>query len=186
MSLTETGFNRLLDYLDPDRETAGRRYENIRRKLVKFFEWRSCAGPEALADATIDRVIRRLMEGEEIRARDHAAYFYGVARYVALESFNAHKEATRSLERMPAGRGESDDDEERRFRCLDRCIGKLASDAQHLIVSYYDADGQQRIANRRRLAMQLQISATALRLRAHKIREQLQTCVRECCAGKET
>jgi DNA-directed RNA polymerase specialized sigma24 family protein len=185
VSLTETGFNRLLDNLDPDRETAGRYYEQIRRKLVKFFEWRNCPGSEELADATIDRVIRRLMEGEEIRARDPSTYFYGVARYIALESFNAQKEAARSLERMPARGGESDDDEERCFRCLDRCVGTLPPDAQHLIVAYYDADGQQRIVNRRRLAMQLQISATALRLRAHKIREQLQTCVRECCAGKE-
>lgn len=185
MSLTETGFNRLLTVLDPDRETAGRIYEQIRRKLVKFFEWRGCAGAETLADATIDRVVRRLMEGEQIRAKDHATYFYGVARYIALESFNAQKEASRSVERMPVRIHESGDEEERRFRCLDVCVGKLPADAQQLIRTYYDADGQQRIANRQRLAMQLRISATALRLRAHKIREQLQTCVRECCARSE-
>jgi hypothetical protein len=153
---------------------------------MRFFEWRGCPGPETLADATIDRVIRRLMDGEEIRARDHATYFYGVARYIALESFHAQKETAHSLERMPARLAESRDEEELRLRCLDRCVGELASDAQSLIVAYYDADGQQRIANRRRLSMRLQISATALRLRAHKIREQLEKCVRECCAGKET
>jgi hypothetical protein len=51
-------------------EIAGQKYEQIRRKLVRFFEWRACSGADELADATIDRVIRGLVEEKEIRATD--------------------------------------------------------------------------------------------------------------------
>ncbi len=60
--LTETGFKRLLESLDSDREIAGQKYERIQRKLVSFFEWRGCAAAEDLADKTIDRVTRRLID----------------------------------------------------------------------------------------------------------------------------
>ena len=41
--MTPEEFEALLAQLDPDRERAGERYETIRRKLVRLFEWRGCA-----------------------------------------------------------------------------------------------------------------------------------------------
>lgn len=173
--LTEDGFNRLLESLDPDREIAGQKYERIQRKLIWFFEWRGCAGAEDLADKTIDRVTRRLMEGEEIRARDPSVYFYAVAKNIAHEWWNAQKQAVRFPEPVaPAPGG----DAEERFRCLDQCLEQLAPEARYLILEYYEARGLQKIENRRRLAGELRISASALRLRAQRIREQLEKCVR--------
>lgn len=174
--LTETGFNRLLESLDPDREIAGQKYERIQRKLVWFFEWRGCAAAEELADKTIDRVTRRLIEGEEIRAKDPSVYFYGVARNIAHEWWNAQKQPTRLLEPTVSSNQLHDADE--RLRCLDQCLEQLAPEARHLILEYYQARGQQKIENRRRLAAKLQISPSALRLRAQRIREQLERCVR--------
>ncbi len=184
--LTETGFNRLLESLDPDREIAGQKYERIQRKLVKFFEWRSCAAAEELADKTIDRVTRRLVEGEEIRAKDPSVYFYAVARNIAHEWWNTQKEPARTLERFAYDRSASSsqlDDREERFRCLELCLEELAPEARYLILEYYEARGQQKIENRRRLAVELQISPSALRLRAQRIREHLEKCVRERLAS---
>jgi DNA-directed RNA polymerase specialized sigma24 family protein len=183
--LTETAFNRLLQFLDSDREIAGRKYEQIQRKLVRFFEWQACSGAEELADATIDRVIRRLVEGEEIRATDPTVYFYGVARNVAREWSKVHKEQTPSPEQRPPERGAWPsrlEDVEQRSRCLDHCLGQLSPEARHLILEYYEARGQERIENRQRLAGNLQISQSALRLRAQRIREHLEKCVRGCLA----
>ena len=53
-------FEQLLSVLDADRDRAGERYEVIRRKLLKFFEWRGCQRPDELADQTIDRVLEAL------------------------------------------------------------------------------------------------------------------------------
>ena len=58
--LTPEAFARLLAALDPDRERAGLRYENIRRKLIEFFEARGSNSPADNADETINRVARRL------------------------------------------------------------------------------------------------------------------------------
>jgi hypothetical protein len=38
--ITREAFDRMLAELHPDIERAGEQYENIRRKLVKLFEWR--------------------------------------------------------------------------------------------------------------------------------------------------
>ena len=40
----------LLACLADDRETAGEKYLEIRRNLIRFFEWRGCPFPEDHAD----------------------------------------------------------------------------------------------------------------------------------------
>ena len=173
--LTGTGFNRLLDFLDRDRDLAGRKYETIQRKLVKFFEYRGLSSPEDLADTTIDRVTRRLVEGEEILAADPFVYFYGVARNVAREFWSAPD--TLPPESLPAPEAI---DEDARLVCLDHCLERLGPESRQLILEYYEGQGRHKIENRQRLATQLQISQSALRLRAQRIREQLEKCVRRC------
>src|SRR4029453_5040025 len=83
--LTEDAFEKLLAQLDADRERAGEKYERIRHKLIKFFEWRGGASPEEYADRSIDRVARRVYEGAELRVSDPYLYFHGVALKVLKE-----------------------------------------------------------------------------------------------------
>src|SRR5436309_10544001 len=83
-ALTRQAFDRLLACFDSDRDRAGEKYENLRCKLVKFFEWRACAvAAEDLTDETINRIARRVDEGEIVRNLSN--YAYGVARMVYLE-----------------------------------------------------------------------------------------------------
>src|SRR6478672_10875246 len=77
--LTQESFDALLDWLDPHREQAGQKYEDIRRRLIKLFVCRGCPEPEDLADETINRVIKKLKEIESGFTGDKARYFYGVA-----------------------------------------------------------------------------------------------------------
>jgi len=93
-TLDGQSFDRLLGLLDSDRDRAGERYELIRTQLVRIFEWRGCPYPESLADETIDRVGRRLEQGEQIRAADPALYFYGVARNVLKEYWTERRRET--------------------------------------------------------------------------------------------
>ena len=53
-SLTQTSLDRLLMSLDPDREVAGRKYETLRKGVVRFFEWRGCRSAEEYADEAIN------------------------------------------------------------------------------------------------------------------------------------
>ncbi len=65
--LSKSSFDQFLANLDSDQNRAGQKYEALRQRLVKFFEWRACSYAEELADETIDRVVRKIDLGEEIK-----------------------------------------------------------------------------------------------------------------------
>ena len=82
-TLNREAFDKLLVAFDVDRETAGQKYLEIRNNLTRFFEWRGCSFPEDHADETINRMAKRVFEGEEIL--NHSGYAMGVARLLLLE-----------------------------------------------------------------------------------------------------
>lgn len=55
-------FEQLLAWLDEDRELAGKKYEEIRFRLINLFIARGCRISEELADKTIDRVARKVKD----------------------------------------------------------------------------------------------------------------------------
>ena len=83
--LTPEAFTKLLAKLAADPETAGGEYEELRRRLIKFFEWRGAFFSEDLADETLNRLARKIDEGEEIE-KNVFALSLGVARFVFLET----------------------------------------------------------------------------------------------------
>ncbi|HEY3571972.1 MAG TPA: RNA polymerase sigma factor [Thermoanaerobaculia bacterium] len=182
--LTPEGFEALLAQLDPDREKAGMLYETIRRKLVRLFEWRGCASPEDLADETINRVARRLGEGVELRSNDPYGYFCGVAHLVYKELLRRASREQRALasgDWPPACEEEEPSDV--RLDCLRRCLAKLPPDQRDLILRYYHGksdQGEGNIRNRQELAREAGIEMNALRIRVHRVRRKLESCVQAC------
>ena len=179
--LTQGAFDRLLALLDEDRGRAGEAYVAARRRLVKFFEWNGSGAPEEHADETINRVARKVEEGEEVRAP--AAYFLAVARLVLLEAYKK-REAERAgldgLARQDESAVEAEPADARR-ECLERCLDELPRESRELIVEYYREEKGAKIEWRRRLAERHGLSSTnALRIRAHRIRAQLEECARAC------
>jgi RNA polymerase sigma factor (sigma-70 family) len=174
--LTQGAFDLLLLQFDPDRQEAGKKYEALRRKLVNFFQWRGCTSAEDLADETINRVARNLETGETVLHL--AAYCAGIARNVFLENLRARQkeEALHAVAYLPP----APPDEDSRTECLERCLRELSPENLQLIVQYYQQNEPSRIKARRNLAEQLGIPLNALRIRAHRIRARLQTCVEEC------
>src|SRR5262245_29668334 len=98
-ALTQEAFDTLLVAFDADREIAGKKYLELRVALIRFFEWRGCPFPEDHADETINRVARKISEGEAIR--DPAHYAIGVARMLMLEIHKAREKERRALDEMP-------------------------------------------------------------------------------------
>jgi DNA-directed RNA polymerase specialized sigma24 family protein len=176
--LTQEGFDQLLAQLDNDRQQAGTKYEALRRRLVKLFEWRGCSFPEDLADDTINRVARNLEAGEKVR--DLAAYCAGVARLVFLESLRTRQQEQEVLRAVPGSSGIPTDESDQRAECLERCLRELPQESSNLIVQYYHEDKHARIEARQDLATRLGIPLNALRIRAHRIRARLEGCVEEC------
>lgn len=171
--LTQEDFDRLLAWLDPDRDRAGQRYEEIRRRLVKIFACRGCGEADLLADETINRVARRLPEFLDTYKGDPVSYFCGVAQKIHLEY----------LRRKPAPVvpvAQPDEEAERAYACLEICMAGLTPDNRRLVLQYYAEDKQAKVNHRKELADELGIAINALRIRAFRIRAALQRCVGEC------
>lgn len=172
--LSQESLDALLDWLDPNREQAGQKYEEIRQRLIKIFTCRGCYEAEDLADETINRVSKKLTEIEEEFTGDPARYFYGVANKVHLEYLRR-----KPLQPPPLVLVESDRLEEE-FRCLEHCLGQLTPENHELVLQYYQDDGKEKIDQRKLLAKRLGIAPNALRIRAYRIRASLEECLFEC------
>jgi DNA-directed RNA polymerase specialized sigma24 family protein len=176
---TPRAFEALLATLGPDRERAGERYERLRRKIIKFFEWRGCSWPEDHADDVLDRAMRRLDQGERIESLE--GYCLGVARLVLREA--AREGARRRAVLTDLAEAELPAEwpaEEPQSSCLDQCLALLPPADREVICEYYRGDKRARIDRRKALADRLGIRMNLLRLRAHRIRARLEACLRGC------
>lgn len=188
-NLTGDAFEKLLAWLDPDRDRAGDKYEEIRRRLMKFFEWQSCAHPEEHTDETINRVARKIDEGVEVRASDPFIYFSGVARNVLRERRRAPLADKEYRDGLGASLSAYQLEEaslskklklELHLNCLESCLEELPLDSRQLILDYYKEDKHVKIEMRKRQAQQLGIPLNALRIRSLRIRQKLETCIERC------
>jgi RNA polymerase sigma factor (sigma-70 family) len=178
-ALTQQAFDRLLAGFDSDRERAGEKYENLRCKLVKFFEWRACAVAALdLADETINRVARRIDEGEIVRNLSN--YAYGVARMIYLERMKELKREETARDSFPTEATVEETLDTERRDCFEACMKKLSDESRELIVAYYREQQRAKITLRKELAERLDIPLNALRIRAHRIRTKLEDCVVNC------
>jgi len=178
--LTQEAFDKLLACLDANREHAGEKYEQIRKGLVKFFEWRGCPFSEDHADETINRVAKRVSGGEELR--NPAGYVMGVGRLVLLEGYKEREKQQQALGELAYSTAESHDLEELEPRavCLKRCLEGHTPDNRELILQYYQGEKGAKIENRRKLSESLKTPLNTLRMRALRLRERLQVCVADC------
>jgi DNA-directed RNA polymerase specialized sigma24 family protein len=185
--LTDKTFAKLLDRLDADREQAGEKYEDLRRILLRFFEWRGAPFPEEHADETFNRIARKLADGVQIK--NMSGYCYEVARLVCLEAFKGRDGKRVPLEaiNLDAAVADTTDEtaeKEMRSTCLDDCLRALPPESRELIVEYYRDERRGRIDHRKTLAERLGVRRDALANRAQRVRDRLEQCVTECLKKK--
>jgi RNA polymerase sigma factor (sigma-70 family) len=165
LALTADHFGPLLAALG-----SAERYEALRWRLVRLFTWERCGEPEVLADEALDRLARRVAEGEPIERLEN--YLFGIARMLLREeSARAMRERTKRAEfareqvrlALPA----SDELAER----LRRCLESLEPEQRRIVLAYYDG------RPREQLAAELGLQLNALRNRALRLREKLERCV---------
>ena len=176
MTITKDSFDALLEWLDPDRDKAGRQYEVIRGGLIRIFVSQGFTDAEHYADETVDRVIKRLPEIREGYVDDPAKYFGGVARNIIREGRRRKEIATDVRPTcLPPKPGDCE-----LVDCLTQCLKLLPPDKQDLILDYHLYDGRDKIQHHRQMASELSITVGALRTRAHHVRVGLERCISDC------
>jgi DNA-directed RNA polymerase specialized sigma24 family protein len=172
--LNKEAFDRLLDWLDPDRDRAGEIYVEIRRKLIRIFLRRGCTRADELSDETINRVTRKVEEIAPTYVGDPARFFYGVAQKVYLEYLS---------EKPPPPHPpptEHTEESEGWEMCVKKCMNRLAPANRRMIVEYFKGEKGAKIAQRKELAVRLGIELDTLRMRVHRIRARLLQCAATC------
>jgi DNA-directed RNA polymerase specialized sigma24 family protein len=182
-NLTPEGFTRLLQVLGPDAEAQGRRYEEMRQRLMSFFAFRGCEAPEELADEVFDRVAQRLREGVRVDLANPYSYFHGVAFLLYREHLRRGQAARLNLKAFgfslstPPVALDELDEADRRLHHLRHGLTGIGEEECRLILAYYGCDD--RIRERKRLSEELGIPANALRIRVFRVRRKLEQALAE-------
>ncbi len=193
-TLTPSAFRKLLSWLGEGTDSGGQSYLDMRRRLVAYFDRKNCHAPDDLADETLNRVARRLEEEGVTESEAPARYCYIVARFVFMEHLRGAQKTNALLDdirRQSHGNylaaSEADDEkenQEKMLNCLEQCAGKLEPPNLETIIRYYVGKERARIENRRALAEELRITLNALSIRACRIRDKLEDCIRQCVGAK--
>jgi len=169
--MTNLELKAFLALLSDDPERSAELYLVLLGKLIRYFAWNLCANPEELADEVIDRVARRVAEGESIQSP--ISYVLGVARRVLLES--KPKVLFLPLDGEAGIATEPRDDAE--LQDLDRCLEELEPESRAILLEYYSADGAARVRVRQEMADRMGLSVNALRNRCLRLRRGLEECI---------
>jgi DNA-directed RNA polymerase specialized sigma24 family protein len=183
---SESSFVRFLAWIDDGRESDGQEYLALRGRLVAYFDRKGCDVPDELADQTLERVNRRLDEVGEIVVETPAKFCYITAKFVFLEYLRSARRREDTVDPADLGKlaynsgDEGDERKEVLSVCLDRCLNELSFDDRSMIMGYYVGERRAKIDNRRSLAAKFGLSPNALAIRACRIRERLELCIRNC------
>lgn len=181
--MNQEPFDKLMEWLDRDREHAAQEYERIRQRLIRFFISNRCGeDAEHLVDETFDRVMRKLNKAEVPTPYigDKAHYLLGFGRHVAKERNRNPRSREIPPPEPPPHYAEARD------ACLNECLSTIEAEDKWLTVEYYRFEKSKKIEYRRNLAGQVNLSVAGLRTRVFRIREQLKPCIEECLESAQT
>lgn len=170
--LEASAFERFLHWLGPDPDTAGRKYESIRGRLILMFRARRCAFAEDLADATFERIVRKLTNPTIELTGDPVPYFFGVAKKIYLEYQRENRASQWGFGCLSPANTDNPD-LENMLKHLDEALNTIQKAERELILRYYTDNGKNKVNHRRALAEQFGIRPNALRLRVFRIRRKI-------------
>lgn len=185
--LTSESFNRLLLWLNPDRDLAGEKYEEIRLGLIRRFRQLGRPDSEELANKTFDRVAKKLPAVIDTYVGEPEPYIFTIGYNIyredlrkpimlSLANYNFSQSTLPNPDEV-IGKDQLDD-------CLQECLRQLSESNRNLITLYYRGERWDKIRRRKELAELLGIKLTNLRLRAQRIRKTLKNCILDCMERK--
>jgi RNA polymerase sigma factor (sigma-70 family) len=181
--LPTDNFNELLAWLNPDRDSAARTYEEIRRDLIKVFGWNKCVDPEGMADETFDRAAKKAHQLKDSFQGNPRLFFYGVANNLIKEYRKTVRSYVSIDEVEIAESPPTKFDEETaevREECLRTCLLELPVEKRELLTAYYAKEKRAKIDQRAEMAQRIGVSVETLRVRMSRIRSELAKCIEHC------
>jgi len=176
--LSAPEWNALLAALDTDPARAAEKYEIARSGLIRIFRARGLWNEaEDLADHTLDRSARRLLEKACTTdpILNILSYLQAVARKVAAEArrqprhFSLEEAAEPAI--FPNVREDTNPEMyERALDCLRKLLRELPARERTIIIEYYRYAKSVKIAHRATFALISDRSRGALRVKAYRIR----------------
>jgi hypothetical protein len=186
-NMSQDDFERLLAWLDHDREVAASKYLEIHQRMSLLFRLKGCYCPEDLADTVVDRVAKRLDRAELMRNvyGEHIRVFLAFTKFVFLEHLNERPVHFSLLpddatDGTPSTNVEQSANTENRQQCLDICLQRLAIDDRELLPLYYRYPPGEKIAHRKKLVQDLKTTRNALTLKVSRLRTSVADCVKRC------
>lgn len=174
-SPTPEEFEKLLAWLNSDPEEAGRMFNLVHSRLVKVFASRGCVDAESLADEVTNRVAVRI-DKVVTSYSDPLRCCVGFVEFVHQEYQREEQKRLTVIE--PEHR--STEELEKEDQCLTQCLGKLPEAERNLLELYFQGEKRVRINRRKQLAVELMLTANALRIRAFKLRKEMHQCLVTC------
>lgn len=173
---TREEFEKLLLWLDSDRDKAAAKLEQLERRLIRIFVSRGCVEDDVLKDEVINRVATRI---DSVRQNfpDALRCCLGFVDNVYREYLREQKKIK---EAMPPPPQRTPEELEREDQCLRECMGQLNAAEKYLLVNYFTGETGTRIPNRKRLSKELGLSPNALRCQAHRLRKKGLLCLQNC------
>jgi DNA-directed RNA polymerase specialized sigma24 family protein len=171
MDTNDEVFNKLLARLEPDLTDSTIRYKQLRLKMIRFFQWKRCGDAEILADETIARAVKKIIEGDEIHADDPYVYIRAIANNVYREYVRGEIKTRKLLANLLQPTLEPEVSED----CRIQCLRNLPSDRLKLLQEYFLDEKDSQL-----LAEELNITINALRLQMHRLKKRLDSCYEDC------
>ncbi len=155
-------------------------YRRLRRKVVKFFDWKRCREASELADETLVRVLQAI--DREANIRNFNTFVYGIAGHLLVdwikgqvksEELRCGLETGFDLDWLPQ---DSSDE----ALCLERCLRTLPPENREFIEACF--------VDKRRAALtrELNLSKNAMRMRIYHSKQRLRACMDVCVKTQKT
>jgi DNA-directed RNA polymerase specialized sigma24 family protein len=187
--ITQEDFDNLLGWFSADADEAGRKYEEIRQGLIRFFRFRGCTEAEDLADETFNRIAQKL---EKIKFDDNIkliTYFYSFASNIYLEDFTKRKRNAAKTEDIISSIEQKNQIEEIEkspaIECLEKCLTRETPETRSLLLEYYSREKNEKIELRKKLAEEQNVNIQSLHTRVFRLKKNLRKCLKNCLAKKK-
>ncbi len=170
---------KLLGLLGPSEGEAAIEYRKLHLRLSRFFEWNGCGDPMALADEAIDRLGKRAAEeADKQRVVKPFAFALGIARLLLQEEGRRKQRTIEAIRTWDTKPSDSVSLKEAMSEALERCLAKLQPERRRMLERYYLHTVKEKVQSHQKLADELGLTINALRNRALRARQDLETCIR--------
>ena len=173
---TPEELEKLLAWFDSDREKAAVKFQSTNERLIRVFTSRGCVDADALADEVMNRVAVRI-DTVIVKYPDPVRCCLAFIDNVYHEWY---RDQCRKANAKPPPTPRPPEELEREDECLRQCLETIIKPDRDLFERYFQSD--EPIKVRKKLALDLALTANALRIRAFKIRKKVHQCLVDCLA----